>query len=134
MASLQHSIDGMERKAASYGRKVRYAFNPFIAFGNSVEEASERALKLLTSSTSQAEVTKIMTRIVAPAMQAGCIGPPEQVREQLLAYRNMGIELFLFKLAPSKEQIAMVQEEIIEPLRGSEVTLQPADNKIAVGL
>ena len=134
MASLQHSIDGMERKAASYGRKVRYAFNPFIAFGNSVEEASERALKLLTSSTSQADVTKIMTRIVAPAMQAGCIGPPEQVREQLLAYRDMGIELFLFKLVPSKEQIAMVQEEIIEPLRGNEATLQATDNKIAVGL
>jgi FMNH2-dependent dimethyl sulfone monooxygenase len=134
MASLQQSIDIMDRKAASCGRKVRYAFNPFIAFGNSVEEASESALKLLTSSTSEAEVTKIMTRIVAPAMKAGCVGPPEQVREQLLAYRDMGIELFLFKLVPSKEQIAMVREEIIEPLRGSEADLGTARNKIAVGL
>jgi alkanesulfonate monooxygenase SsuD/methylene tetrahydromethanopterin reductase-like flavin-dependent oxidoreductase (luciferase family) len=58
-----------------------------------------------------------MTRIVAPAMKAGCVGPPEQVREQLLAYRDMGIELFLFKLAPSEEQIAAIKEEIILPLR-----------------
>jgi dimethylsulfone monooxygenase len=118
MASLRHSIEVMDRKAASCGRKVRYAFNPFVAFGASVEGARESALKLLAASVSQAEVTKIMTRIIAPAMKAGCVGPPEQVRKQLMAYRDMGIELFLFKLVPNKEQIAMVKEEIIEPLRG----------------
>src|SRR5580704_1461714 len=36
MASLRHSIDVMDRKAATYGRKVRYAFNPFVAFNDSV--------------------------------------------------------------------------------------------------
>src|ERR1700730_6659346 len=50
MASLQRSIDVMDRTAARYGRKVRYAFNPFVAFGNSVEKAREHALKLLASS------------------------------------------------------------------------------------
>jgi FMNH2-dependent dimethyl sulfone monooxygenase len=120
MDSLQHSIDIMDRKAASYGRKVRYAFNPFIAFGDSVEGAKERATQLLASSGSEVEVQKIMTRIVAPAMKAGCLGPPEQVREQLMAYRDMGIELFLFKLVPTKEQIVMIQQEIIEPLRGTQ--------------
>jgi dimethylsulfone monooxygenase len=131
MTSLQHSIDVMDRKAASCGRKVRYAFNPFVAFGDSVEAARERALRLLASSASEAEVTKIMTRIVAPAMKAGCVGPPEQVREQLMAYRDMGIELFLFKLVPSKEQIAMVQEEIIEPLRGSNANFRTMQGKEA---
>jgi dimethylsulfone monooxygenase len=116
MASLQQSIDTMNRKAASHGRKVRYAFNPFVAFGDSVEDAKERATKLLVSDGSEADVRKIMSR-VAPAMKAGCIGPPEQVRDQLRTYRDMGIELFLFKLVPNLEQIAMVQQEIIEPFR-----------------
>ena len=116
MDSLQRSIDVMDRKAASYGRKVRYAFNPFVAFGDSAEDAKARATRLLVSDGSEAEMRKIMQR-VAPAMKAGCIGPPELVRDQLRAYRDMGIELFLFKLVPNLEQIAMIQKEIIEPFR-----------------
>jgi alkanesulfonate monooxygenase SsuD/methylene tetrahydromethanopterin reductase-like flavin-dependent oxidoreductase (luciferase family) len=117
MDSLQRSIDAMDRAAARYGRKVRYAFNPFVAFGPSVEKAKESATQLLATNGSEAEARKIMTRIVGPAMKAGCIGPPEQVRDQLVTYRDMGIELFLFKLVPTEEQIAAVKEEIIEPLR-----------------
>ena len=33
MRSLEASIKDMDRRAAGYGRKVRYAYNPFIAFG-----------------------------------------------------------------------------------------------------
>ncbi len=106
----------MNRTAASYGRKVRFAFNPFIAFGDSVEDAKARATRLLVSDGSEAETRKIMQR-VAPAMKAGCIGPPQQVREQLCVYRDMGIELFLFKMVPNLEQIALVQQEIIAPFR-----------------
>jgi dimethylsulfone monooxygenase len=117
MASLRHSIDTMDRIAARYGRKVRYAFNPFVAFGPSVDKAKEAAARLLTTNGSEAEARKIMTKIVGPAMKCGCVGPPEQVREQLSAYRDMGIELFLFKMAPSEEQIAAIKQEIIEPFR-----------------
>jgi alkanesulfonate monooxygenase SsuD/methylene tetrahydromethanopterin reductase-like flavin-dependent oxidoreductase (luciferase family) len=124
MDSLAHSIEVMDRKAASYGRKVRYAFNPFIAFGETVEDAKQRATQLLVSGASD-EGRKTMTRIVALAMQAGCVGPPAQVREQLMAYRDMGIELFLFKLVPTTEQIAMVAKEIIEPLRGTGTSPSP---------
>ncbi|HEY7243502.1 MAG TPA: LLM class flavin-dependent oxidoreductase, partial [Xanthobacteraceae bacterium] len=119
MDSLRQSIEVMNEKAARCGRRIRYAFNPFIAFGDSVGEATERAMRLLASDGSEAEVQKIMARIVKPAMKAGCVGPPGQVRDQLLAYRDMGIELFLFKLVPSKEQIALVHDEIIVPLRGT---------------
>ena len=107
MDSLQRSIDVMDRKAANHGRKVRYAFNPFIAFGDSVEDAKARATRLLVSDGSEADMRKIMQR-TAPAMKAGCIGPPELVRNQLRAYRDVGIELSLFKLAPNSEQIAMI--------------------------
>jgi dimethylsulfone monooxygenase len=116
MNSLQRSIDVMDRKAASYGRKVRYAFNPFVGFGDSVEDATARAMRLLVADGSEADKRKIMQR-VAPAMKAGCLGPPEQVCDRLRSYREMGIELFLLKFVPNLEQIAMVQEEIIEPFR-----------------
>ena len=96
---------------------MRYAFNPFVAFGPSTEKAREAAARLLTTNGSEAEARKIMTKIVGPAMKCGCVGPPEQVREQLSAYRDMGIELFLFKMAPSEEQIAAIKQEIIEPFR-----------------
>jgi FMNH2-dependent dimethyl sulfone monooxygenase len=116
MDSLQRSIDAMDRKVANYGRKVRYAFNPFVAFGDSVADAKANATRLLVSDGSEAEMRKITQRL-APAMKAGCIGPPQLVREQLRAYHEMGIELFLFKLVPNLEQIAMVQEEIIDLFR-----------------
>jgi FMNH2-dependent dimethyl sulfone monooxygenase len=119
MDSLQRSIDVMESKAASHGRKVRYAFNPFIAFGDSVEDARARATRLLVSDGSEADMRKIMQR-TAPAMKAGCIGPPDHVRKQLRAYEDMGIELFLFKLVPNLEQVATVAKEIIEPFRREE--------------
>jgi FMNH2-dependent dimethyl sulfone monooxygenase len=116
MDSLQRSIDVMNRKAASHGRKVRYAFNPFIAFGDTVADAKAAAVRLLVSDGSEADIRKITQR-TAPAMKAGCLGPPEHVRNQLRSYRDMGIELFLFKLVPSLDQIALVEKEIIEPFR-----------------
>jgi dimethylsulfone monooxygenase len=119
MDSLQRSIDVMDQKAASHGRKVRYAFNPFIGFGDSVEDARVRTARLLVSDGSEADMRKIMQR-TAPAMKAGCIGPPDHVRKQLRAYQDMGIELFLFKLVPNLEQVAAVAKEIIEPFRREE--------------
>lgn len=116
MDSMQRSIDVMNRKAASCGRRVRYAFNPFVAFGDSVADAEANATRLLVSDGSEAEVRKITQRI-APAMKAGCMGTPQLVRDQLHTYREMGIELFLFKLVPTLEQVAAVQKEIIAPFR-----------------
>ena len=116
MDSLQRSIDVMREKAAILGRKVRFAFNPFVAFGDTVEDAKARATRLLVSDGSEADRRKIFQRI-GPAMAAGCIGPPEHVRAQLRAYRDMGIELFLFKFVPSLEEIGLIEKAIIEPFR-----------------
>jgi len=116
MDSLQRSIDTMNRKAASFGRKVRFAFNPFIGFGDSVADATAAAVRVMVSDGSEADRRKIMQRL-APATKAGCLGPPDHVRNQLHIYREMGIELFLFKFVPDLEQIALIQREIIEPFR-----------------
>jgi len=61
MESLRRSIEGMNRRAAGYGRKVRYAFNPFIGFGASDEAAVERTKRLLTPDEPDADLRKIRT-------------------------------------------------------------------------
>jgi FMNH2-dependent dimethyl sulfone monooxygenase len=114
--SLRRAIDGMTRRTAKYGRKVRYAFNPFVAFGPTDEAALERAKKLLTPDEPDADVRKMMSR-VGPAMKSGCIGRPERVREQLMKYREMGIELFLLKFVPTVDEVHAIRDEIIMPLR-----------------
>ncbi len=121
--SLRRAIEGMNQRAAKYGRKVRYAFNPFIAFGPSDEAALERAKRLLTPEEPDADVRKMMSR-VGPAMKSGCIGRPPRVREQLLRYRDMGIELFLLKFVPMVEEVHAIRDEIIAPLRQSEAAAQ----------
>ena len=103
-------------RAARYGRKVRYAFNPFIGFGDSDEDAIARTKRLLTPDEPDADMRKMMSR-VGPAMKSGCIGRPEKVREQLMKYVDMGIELFLLKFVPTIEEVRVIREEIIEPLR-----------------
>jgi FMNH2-dependent dimethyl sulfone monooxygenase len=114
--SLQRSIDGMTERAARYGRKVRFAFNPFIAFGPTDDAAVERAKRLLTPDEPDADIRKMMQR-VGPAMKSGCIGRPEKVRDQLMKYVDMGIELFLLKFVPTVDEVHAIQEHVIEPLR-----------------
>ncbi|MBX9741588.1 MAG: LLM class flavin-dependent oxidoreductase [Beijerinckiaceae bacterium] len=114
--SLRRSISVMNEKASRLGRKVRYALNPFVAFGSSREKAAENAMKLLTTGP-DADQRKIQSRI-GPAMKAGCVGTPEQVREQLHAYEAMGIEFVLLKFVPTVEGVAEIRDELIQPLRG----------------
>ena len=118
MASIRCSIDIMNERTARLGRQVRYAFNPFIAFGPSREAAMANARRLLTPDIPDADIRKLEGRI-APAMRAGCVGTPDQVREQLLAYHALGIELFLFKFPPTVAHVEEIRREVIVPLRGT---------------
>lgn len=131
MESLRHAIEGMNRRAARHGRKVRYAFNPFVAFGESDEAAIEQTKRLLTPDEPDADLRKMMSR-VGPAMKSGCIGRPEKVREQLLRYCDMGIELFLLKFVPTVEAVRMIRDEIIEPLRPNMPQPARATDAVAV--
>ena len=72
--SLRRSIDGMrERMPPSSAARVRFAFNPFVAFGPSREAANAEARRLLTPAEPDADIRKLENRI-APAMMAGCVG------------------------------------------------------------
>jgi FMNH2-dependent dimethyl sulfone monooxygenase len=131
MESLRHSIDGMNKRAAKYGRKVRYAFNPFVAFGPTDEAALEGAKRLLTPDEPDADLRKMMSR-VGPAMKSGCIGTPQKVRDQLRRYVDMGIELFLLKFVPTVEGVQTIRDEIIVPLRGHGQQAAPQAHAAAV--
>ena len=48
---------------------------------------------------------------------SGCIGRPEKVRAQLMKYVDMGIELFLLKFVPTVEEVRVIRDEVIQPLR-----------------
>ena len=115
--SLRRSIAGVGERAARLGRRVRFAFNPFIGFGPSRDAAIGEARRLLTPAEPDADVRKLENRI-GPAMMAGCVGRPDEVRAQLERYMAMGIELFLFKFPPLVTQVEAIRAEIIEPLRG----------------
>lgn len=108
----------MNARAANYGRKVRYAFNPYIAFGSSAEDARAQAEKLLQAAASDRD-RSMMTGYIGPAMRAGCIGKPDAVRSQLMLYAELGVELFLFKFPPHGEIIRDIRDEVIGPLRST---------------
>lgn len=116
MESLQRAIDDMRERMAKAGRTVRFAFNPFICFGPTREAAMERAMRLVTPDGSDADVRKLLKR-VGPATKAGCVGTPDQVREQVEKFREMGIELLLFKFPPLIEELHAIRDEIIAPMR-----------------
>jgi len=116
MASLQRAIADMDRRAARHGRKVRYAFNPFVAFGPSEAAAMEDILKVLMSTDPDADGRKIRSR-VTPALKAGCVGPADKIREQMMRFRALGIELLLLKFVPTLEEVARIRAELIDPLR-----------------
>ena len=116
MESLQKAMDSVKARADKLGRKVRFAYNPFVCFGASVEEARERAMKLVTPDGSDADVRKLLNRI-GPAMKSGCVAPPDQVRRQVERFREMGIELLLFKFVPNIEETQSIGREIIAPMR-----------------
>jgi FMNH2-dependent dimethyl sulfone monooxygenase len=116
MDGARRSIEGMRARAAKYGRRVRFALNPFIAFGDSDAEAIERTKRLLAPAAGDTDIRKLMDRI-GPAMLSGCIGRPEKVRAQLEAFAAMGVELFLFKFVPNLDELRAIRDEVIVPLR-----------------
>jgi len=114
--SLRRAIADMDARAARHGRKVRYGFNPYLAFGPSEEAAMQSTLDALMATDPDADGRKIKSR-VAPALKAGCIGPAEAIREQLMKYHDMGVELFLLKFVPTVEEVERIRDEIIAPSR-----------------
>jgi FMNH2-dependent dimethyl sulfone monooxygenase len=114
--SLRTAIEDMNARAEQFGRRVRYAFNPFVAIGENSEAARSHVEKLLLDAASHADRAKMLDYI-GPAMKAGCIGEPARVQDQLQLYSELGIELFLMKFVPTFSEIDKIRDHVIQPLR-----------------
>jgi len=114
--ALRAKMADVSARAARRGRKVRFGFNPFIAFGDSPESAMETTYRRLLEFEPGADTRLIQSRL-SPPMKAGGIGPPKKVLDQMRRYRDMGIELLLLKFFPTVEETRRIAEEIIEPMR-----------------
>ncbi len=108
------SILDMRARAARYGRKVRFALNPFVAFGSTEADAMARVQAALAAP--DADQRKIQSRL-GPATLSGCIGAPDAVRARLRDFAEIGIELFLFKFPPSLEAVRHIRDDVILPMR-----------------
>lgn len=115
LRSLDDSIADMRRRMAEYGRKIRFAFNPFIHFGRDESSALEDAVARITAFDREPDSAKVRVRML-PAAMGGCLGRPERVRQQVARFRDMGIELVLFKMATSLDNVRRIGEEIVEPM------------------
>jgi len=116
LLELEKSISDMTRRMERRGRKVRFAFNPFIGFGSSNEDALEKTVQRILENERNPDTDKIRRSMLPPTL-AGCMGTAASIRRQLKRFEDMGIELILFKLTAGVEDVARIGEEIIQPYR-----------------
>ena len=116
------------QRAEKIGRKVRFAYNPFVCFGDNEEDARKRAQDLVRTDGDDADTRKMLNRI-GPSMKSGCVGHPDQVRAQVERFHDMGIELLLFKFVPNVEETRSIAKELIAPWRAKhgEAKMQAAE-------
>jgi dimethylsulfone monooxygenase len=115
---IEDAIADMDRRTRRTGRKVRYAFNPFVALGRDQEEALGETIKQIFAFESDPDVRKI-ERQMLPATKAGMIGSPDAVLKQLRRFESLGIELVLCKMISSVDNVRRIAEELIVPMRGN---------------
>lgn len=116
MRQLEASVADMNARTAASGRKVRYALNPFIALADSPEQALDQTVQQILAHESDPDTRKIEQRML-PALKAGCVGTPLQVRQQVQRFADLGIELVLCKMIPSIENMQRIAGEVIAPGR-----------------
>jgi alkanesulfonate monooxygenase SsuD/methylene tetrahydromethanopterin reductase-like flavin-dependent oxidoreductase (luciferase family) len=112
----------MNRRTAGFGRKVRYALNPFVALGASDEDALKATIERVFAFDPNPDTRKIESRML-PATKAGCIGSADKVVRQMHRFEDLGIELVLCKMIPTIENVQRIGEEVIAPSRRSGTTL-----------
>ena len=111
---VKRAIADMRTRAARNGRKVRFALNPFVAFGDSNAAAMDEVRRVLSGPDD--DQRKILSRI-GPATLAGCIGRAQDIRARLRAFADLGVEFFLFKFVPDVEMVRRIGDDLIRPLR-----------------
>lgn len=126
MRQLEASVEDMNRRQKASGRKVRYALNPFVALGKDRETALETTVERIFKYDADKDQRKVKQRML-PALKAGCIGTPEEVRKQIGRFGDLGIELILCKMIPTADNVRTIAREIIAPRTGGGGMQQAAE-------
>ena len=116
LRGVEEAIADMNQRTARFGRKVRYALNPYIAFGDSTDVALNALIEKVLKTEPDPDPRKIKRRLL-PATKAGCVGPPSQVLAQLRRFESIGVELILCKFVPTIENAHRIGHELIAPMR-----------------
>jgi FMNH2-dependent dimethyl sulfone monooxygenase len=112
LRGIEACISDMERRSQRFGRKIRFGMNPFVALGESEEEAIESAIQRIFATDPAPDVRKIKLRMM-PATKAGLMGPTKQVRAQMRRFGDMGLELILCKMIPTPQNIRRIGEDVL---------------------
>ena len=113
LRGIEDCIEDMEQRAQRFGRKIRYGMNPFVAIGETEEEAIESTLQSIFNAEATPDVRKIKLRMM-PATKAGLMGPAKMVRAQMRRFEDMGLELILCKMIPTPQNISRIGNEILD--------------------
>jgi FMNH2-dependent dimethyl sulfone monooxygenase len=112
LRGIEEAINDMRRRATLEGRTVKFALNPFVAIGDNEETAFEATIARVLKYDPEPDARKLKRRML-PALKAGCVGKPADVRAQLRRFRNMGLELILCKMIPSVENVRAIGQEVL---------------------
>jgi FMNH2-dependent dimethyl sulfone monooxygenase len=115
MRGLEAGVADMNRRAPRYGRKIRYALNPFVAVGVDEQSALDATIETIFKFDPDPDTRKIERRML-PATKAGCVGSPEKVRAQIRRFAEIGIELVLCKMIPTADNIRLIGREVVAPM------------------
>lgn len=125
LRAIEASVADMDRRVRRTGRKVRYGINPFVALGKSQDEAFAETMEQIFAFGQGQDRRKVESRML-PAIKAGMVGSPDAVLRQLRRFESLGIELLLCKLVPTVDNLRLIAEELIVPMRGGAAALPMA--------
>jgi FMNH2-dependent dimethyl sulfone monooxygenase len=125
LRGIEAAVADMNVRAKKFGRRIRYALNPFVALGETKEAAFDATIKRIFEFDPDPDTRKIEKRML-PATRAGCIGRSDEVLAQLRRYQDIGIELVLCKIIPTVENVQLIGRELIGPIKGGGAPLRMA--------
>ena len=118
LRGFESAMDDMRKRTKALGRSMKFAMNPFVALGPDAEAAFDATVNRVLEFDPETDARKMKRRML-PAMKAGCVGTPAQVRAQLARYRDMGMELILCKMIPTVENVEAIGREVVTPMKAA---------------
>jgi FMNH2-dependent dimethyl sulfone monooxygenase len=117
LRAIEECVKDMSRRAERLGRKIRFGMNPFVALGPDEDTVVEATIERMLKYDPDADIRKLKRRML-PNTKAGCMGRADQVLKQMRRFRDLGLELILCKIIPTAENVELIGQEVVMPLRG----------------